>query len=94
MMSKGKIIRYFIVVFCVIAILFAFMRIASINKKLSTYLALGDYLSVSGEIKGKKVTSFTRLLQNYFLEENLVENVNKTVKGASGAEIVGKETNI
>ncbi len=73
---KNKVIRYLIVVFSVIAILVALMRIFTFNKKLDTYLALGDYLSVSGDLKGEQITSFSSLLGEYFIGEEKVNNFN------------------
>jgi len=73
---KNKLIRYLIVVFSIVAILFALVRLLTVNKKLDTYVALGDYLSVSGNVKGEEVTSFTGLLGEYFISNNLVSKVN------------------
>jgi len=73
---KSKLIRYLIVVFCVMAILFALVKVLTPNKKANTYLAIGDYLSVSGNVKGEEVTSFTGLLGEYFISNNLVSKVN------------------
>jgi len=73
---KKKLIRYLIVVFSIVAILFALVRLLTVNKKLDTYVALGDYLSVSGNVKGEEVTSFTGLLGEYFISNNLVSKVN------------------
>ena len=73
---KNKIIRYLIVLISVIAILFAFLRVISPSKKMNTYLAIGDYLSVSGNLKGEEIISFSSLLGDYFTNNNLVSNVN------------------
>lgn len=80
---KNKIIRYLIVVFSIIAILFALMKLLKVNKKLDTYVALGDYLSVSGSVKGEDVTSFTSLLGEYFVSNNLVSKVNDSYTKSS-----------
>ena len=80
---KNKLIRYCIVVLCVVAILFGLYKVLSVNKKLDTYLALGDYLSVSGNLKGEEITSFTTLLGDYFVEDNLVSNVNNNYVSSS-----------
>ena len=80
---KNKMIRYLIVVFCVIAILFALFKVLTPNKKLNTYLAIGDYLSVSGNLKGEKITSFTSLLGDYLESNKLVENVNYSYSSSS-----------
>ena len=74
---KGKVARYFIVVLCVIAILFGLYKVLFINTKLDTYLALGDYLRVSGNLKGEEIISFSTLLGDYLTKDNLVSNVNK-----------------
>lgn len=73
---KSKIIRYLIVVFSILAILFSLFKILNVNKKLDTYLAIGDYLSVSGKLKGEEIVSFSDLLGDYFVSNHLVENVN------------------
>ena len=73
---KNKLIRYLIVVFCIMAILFALVKVLTPSKKVNTYLAIGDYLSVSGDLKGESITSFTNLLGDYLVDNKLVENVN------------------
>lgn len=78
MLVKSKIIRYLIVVFCIIAILFALLKVVFFNKKLDTYLVMGDYLSVSGELNGKSIVSFSSLLGKYLLDNKEVEKVNST----------------
>lgn len=80
---KGKVARYFIVVLCVIAILFGLYKVLFINKKLDTYLALGDYLSVSGNLKGEEIISFSTLLGDYLTKDNLVSNVNNNYVSSS-----------
>lgn len=72
---KNKIIRYFVVIGCIVAILFALFKVLSPNKKLNTYLAIGDYLSVSGSLKGNEIISFSSLLGDYFTSNNMVRNV-------------------
>lgn len=74
-MSKQKFVRYIVVVLCVIAILFALVRVLSVNKKLDTYLVLGDYLSVSGNLKGDNIKSFSSLLGDYLVNDKMVSNV-------------------
>ena len=82
-MIKQKLSRYIIVVLCVMAILFALVRVLSPNNKLDTYLALGDYLSVSGELKGERIKSFSSLLGDYFIEDKLVSNVDSNYVSSS-----------
>jgi lysophospholipase L1-like esterase len=43
------------------------------SKKINTYLALGDYLSVSGNLKGENIASFSSILGDYLIENNIVE---------------------
>ena len=71
-----RIVRYLIVVFSVIAILFALVKVLTPSRKINTYLAIGDYLSVSGKLKGEEITSFTSLLGDYFVSNNLISEVN------------------
>lgn len=73
---KSKIIRYSIIIACVVLILVALLKIFTPKKKLDTYLAIGDYMSVSGKFKGEDVVSFTSLLGEYFIEQKMVSNVN------------------
>lgn len=73
---KNKIIRYLIVVFGIVSILFALVKVLMPTKKMNTYLALGDYLSVSGELKGEKINSFSSMLGEYLLDGGLVEVTN------------------
>ena len=54
---NNRIIRYLIVVFSIIAILFALVKVFAPTKKMNTYLAIGDYLSVSGEFRGEKINN-------------------------------------
>ena len=68
-----KIIRYLIVVVCVISILFTLFKVLSTTKKIDTYLAIGDYLSVSGNLKGETINSFSSLLGDYLLEKEEIE---------------------
>jgi len=80
---KNRVIRYSIVVLCVIAILFGLYKVLSVNRKLDTYLALGDYLSVSGDLKGEKITSFSSLLGDYLVSDQQVRDVNNNYVSAS-----------
>lgn len=94
---RSKIIRYSIVILCVIAILFALVKVLTPSKKLNTYLVLGDYLSVSGNLKGETVTSFSSLLGDYFISDNLVEVVNSnysysSLDSASLLEMITKDS--
>jgi len=82
-MMKNKITRYLIVVLCVIAILFALVKILTSNKKLDTYLAIGDYLSVSGDLRGEQIVSFTSLLGDYFVSKEMVSNINSNYTSSS-----------
>lgn len=82
MMNK-RIIRYLIIVFCVIAILFALVKVLMPSKKMNTYLAIGDYLSVSGKLNGEEITSFTSLLGDYFVSNNLINEVNTSYTSSS-----------
>lgn len=75
-MMKGKIIRYLIVVIGIVAILFALVKVLLPSKKLNTYLAIGDYLSVSGELKGSEISSFSSILGDYLINSNLVNESN------------------
>ena len=56
---KNKLIRYLIVVFSIIAILFALVKVLKPSSNINTYLAIGDYLSVSGKLEGEKINSFS-----------------------------------
>lgn len=76
MMMKIKVIRYFIVVFCLIAILFAMVMVLKPTGKVDKYLALGDYLSVSGNLKGKEINSFSQMLGDYLVSSDLVSESN------------------
>ena len=80
---KNKIIRYLIVIFCVLAILFALVKVLKPDNKFNTYLAIGDYLSVSGNLRGEKITSFSSLLGDYFVENKLVDEVNTSYTSSS-----------
>lgn len=80
---KKKLIRYLIVVFCVVAILFALMKVLTPSKKVNTYLAIGDYLSVSGDLKGEEIISFTSLLGDYLINNNLIGEVNTSYTSSS-----------
>ena len=73
---KNKWIRYLIVVFGVLAILFALVKVLTPSKKVNTYLAIGDYLSVSGELSGKEINSFSSMLGDYLIAGNFVETSN------------------
>ena len=72
-MLKNKLIRYFIVVFSIIAILIALVKVLTPTKKVNAYLAIGDYLSVSGELKGTIINSFSSMLGDYLVDGGLVE---------------------
>ena len=80
---KSKMVRYGVVVLCVIAILFALYKVLAPSKKMNTYLVLGDYLSVSGDLKGEHIDSFSSLLGDYFLKDNIVSNVNSNYVSSS-----------
>ena len=82
-MNKQKLVRYGIVVLCVIAILIALVRVLSFNKKLDTYLVLGDYLSVSGNLEGDNIKSFSSLLGDYLIDDKLVSNVDNNYVSSS-----------
>lgn len=71
-----RIVRYLIIVLCVIAILFALVKVLTPSKRMNTYLAIGDYLSVSGKLRGDEITSFTSLLGDYLLDNSLISEVN------------------
>lgn len=73
---KNKFIRYLIVTLCIIAILFALVKVLTPSKKVNTYLAIGDYLSVNGTLKGETLTSFSSMLGDYLLESKLIEASN------------------
>lgn len=80
---KSKLIRYGVVVVCVIAILFALFKVLSPNKKLDTYLILGDYLSVSGKLENENIKSFSSLLGDYFVNDKLVNSVDDNYVSSS-----------
>ncbi len=80
---KSKIIRYFIVIFSIVAILLALVKVFDSNKKLNTYLAIGDYLSVSGNLRGERITSFSDMLGEYFVSNEIVGNVNTNYTASS-----------
>ena len=82
-MNKSKFIRYFIVVFSVIAILFALVKVLSPSRKVNTYLAIGDYLSVSGNLGGSEILSFSTMLGDYLVSNDLVESSNYNYTRAS-----------
>lgn len=73
---NNRIVRYLIVVFSIIAILFALVKVFAPTKKMNTYLAIGDYLSVSGEFRGEKINSFSSMLGKHLIDGGLVEVVN------------------
>lgn len=73
---KKRLFRYGVLLLCVIAILFALYKVLFVNEKRDTYLALGDYLSVSGKINDEEIKSFSSLLGDYFIDSDLVKNVN------------------
>lgn len=73
---KNRLIRYLIVVSSIIAILFALVRVLMPSKKVNSYLAIGDYLSVSGKLKGEEISSFSSILGDYLIKNNLVEESN------------------
>ena len=94
---KSKLIRYLIVVFCVISILFALVKVLIPTKKINTYLALGDYLSVSGILKGEEVHSFSTMLGEYLVNGDLVEVINdnytySNIDSASLLEMICKDS--
>lgn len=82
-MSKKIMVRYLIVVFGIVAMLFALVKVLTPTKKVDTYLAIGDYLSVSGKLKGKEITSFTSLLGDYLVSNNLISEVNTSYTSSS-----------
>lgn len=73
---KGKAFRYGLLLLCVVAILFALYKVLFVKEKRDTYLALGDYLSVSGKIDDEEIKSFSSLLGDYFIDSELIKNVN------------------
>lgn len=83
-MSKNKLLRYCIVVICTIAIIFTLVKVLrpAENEK-NTYLVLGDYLNVSGNLENNKIVSFSELLGKYFVEKNEIENVNRNYVSSS-----------
>ena len=86
---KSRYIRYGIVVACVVAILFALFKVLSVNRKLDTYLVLGDYLSVSGKLENENIKSFSSLLGDYFISDKLVSNVdNNYVTSSMDSELL------
>lgn len=72
---KKKMIRLGIVFLGVVALVISLVKVCG-RDKLDTYLAIGDYLSVSGSLKEEKITSFVSLLGEYFLEEREVKEIN------------------
>lgn len=80
---KKKIVRYLIVVFSIIAMIFALIKLVEDNKKCNTYLALGDYLSVSGSLKGEKIDSFATILGDYLTKNEMVKSVNNSYTSSS-----------
>ncbi len=64
-----KIVRYVVVIVCILSILFALFKVLNPSRKVDTYLAIGDYLSVSGNLKGESINSFSSLLGDYLLEK-------------------------
>ena len=94
---KTKMIRYTIVVFCVISILFALIKVLSPAKKMNTYLAIGDYLSVSGNLKGEEINSFSNILGDYLINNDFVDVSNynyakSSIDSAMLLEMICKET--
>ena len=73
---KHKVYRYIVVLLCIIAILFAIVKVFKNSSKMNTYLAMGDYLSVSGDLNGVKIDSFSSLLGDHLLKNNSVDVVN------------------
>ena len=80
---KKKLVRYLIVVFSVVAMIVAIVKLVSDNKKCNTYLALGDYLSVSGSLKGERIDSFSTMLGDYLVKSDLVSSVNNSYTSSS-----------
>lgn len=80
---KKKLVRYLIVVFSVVAIIAAIVKLVNDNKKCNTYLVLGDYLSVSGSLKGERINSFSSILGDYLVEKELVNSVNNSYTSSS-----------
>lgn len=80
---NNRMIRYLIVVFSIIAILFALIRVLTPSRNINVYLAMGDYLSVSGKLKGEEITSFTSLLGDYLIDNNLISEVNTNYVSSS-----------
>lgn len=70
---KKKLVRYIVVVLCVLMILFALVKVLLPSKKNDTYLAIGDYLSVSGNLKGETINSFSSILGDYLINSKYVE---------------------
>lgn len=95
---KNKIVRCLIVVLGIIAILFALFKVLVPDKKLNTYLAIGDYLSVSGNLRGEEIVSFSSLLGDYFIENKYVSDFNDKYVSASVdsymlLEMISKDAN-
>ena len=57
------------VIVCIVSILFALFKVLNPSRKIDAYLAIGDYLSVSGNLKGENINSFSSLLGDYLLQK-------------------------
>jgi len=87
---KNKFVRYIIVVLSIVAILFALVKVLTPSRKMNTYLAIGDYLSVSGNLKGEEINSFSSILGDYLVNNNLVQvsNYNYTYSSIDSASLL------
>ena len=93
---KNRLYRYLIVVISIIAILFALIKVLTPSKKASTYLAIGDYLSVSGNLKGENINSFSNMLGDFLIssKEVKISNYNyakSTLDSATLLEMICKD---
>ena len=93
---NNKFVRYLIVVFGIVAILFALIKVLTPSKKINTYLAIGDYLSVSGNLRGESINSFSNMLGEYLIDDGLVEVSNynyaySTMDSSTLLEMICKE---
>lgn len=71
-----KIIRGSVLFLFILALTFSLIRICSKEEALDTYLVIGDYLSVSGYLNEEKIESFSSLLGEYFIDNDIVSKVN------------------
>ena len=73
-----RVVRYLIVVFGIVSILFALVKVIGPSKNIKRYLVMGDYLSVNRKVDGKEIASFTSLLGEYFVDNNLIDEINSS----------------